>query len=262
MESLATHRPPRLLAGLDVGQIHDPCALAIMEREMVLQQGRLEPRFLVRHLERLPLGTPYPQMVRGVHARLTGLNAHCALLIDATGVGRGIVDLFREALRPSVERSPAGVLVPSLPGRVAVPIVPVAITMTGGERITSERWDEWHVPKRELVMDLQVALQQGRLRVARALPEAATLVKEMQQFTLKVSKAGNDQYGAWREGAHDDLLLAVAIAVWWGTRFAPGQADAGRQTHASATGNPLVRRARRQAHDHPVLRSLGVPSHG
>ena len=30
----------------------------------------------------------------------------------------------------------------------------------------------------------------------------------------KVSEAGNTQFGAWREGSHDDLVLAVALACW------------------------------------------------
>ena len=43
---------------------------------------------------------------------------------------------------------------------------------------------------------------------------------------VKISETGKDSYGAWREGAHDDLVLAVALAVWkakkgkkspWGT---------------------------------------------
>ena len=25
----------------------------------------------------------------------------------------------------------------------------------------------------------------------------------------------HDSYGAWREGQHDDLVLAVALAVWF-----------------------------------------------
>ena len=31
---------------------------------------------------------------------------------------------------------------------------------------------------------------------------------------VKVSAAGNEQFGAWREGQHDDLVLAVALACW------------------------------------------------
>lgn len=31
----------------------------------------------------------------------------------------------------------------------------------------------------------------------------------------------NDSYGSWREGAHDDMVLAVAIAAWWAERWQP-----------------------------------------
>ena len=48
------------------------------------------------------------------------------------------------------------------------------------------------------------------------LPETPTLTAELAGFQMKVTAAGHDQYGAWREGAHDDLVLAVALAVWYG----------------------------------------------
>lgn len=31
--------------------------------------------------------------------------------------------------------------------------------------------------------------------------------------------AANEMFGAWREGQHDDLVLAVAIAVWRASTF-------------------------------------------
>ena len=31
---------------------------------------------------------------------------------------------------------------------------------------------------------------------------------------MKIIDNANDTYGAWREGTHDDLVLAVALAVW------------------------------------------------
>jgi hypothetical protein len=31
-----------------------------------------------------------------------------------------------------------------------------------------------------------------------------------------------DSYGCWREGAHDDLVLAVALACWRAKRELPG----------------------------------------
>jgi hypothetical protein len=33
-------------------------------------------------------------------------------------------------------------------------------------------------------------------------------------FRVKITPAADEVFGAWREGAHDDLVLAVAIAVW------------------------------------------------
>ena len=37
--------------------------------------------------------------------------------------------------------------------------------------------------------------------------------------SVKVTPAANEVFGAWREGQHDDLVLAVAIAVWQAEHF-------------------------------------------
>jgi len=37
---------------------------------------------------------------------------------------------------------------------------------------------------------------------------------------VKINLAtGHDSYEAWREGDHDDLVLAVAMACWTGERY-------------------------------------------
>jgi hypothetical protein len=70
------------------------------------------------------------------------------------------------------------------------------------------------VPKRELVSVAQVALQTGRLKIAASLAEAATLTNELMNFKVKISlETAHDSYGAWREGTHDDLVLALALWV-------------------------------------------------
>jgi hypothetical protein len=61
-----------------------------------------------------------------------------------------------------------------------------------------------------------VLLEQRRIEVADGMPESVTLKAELGSFRTKISAAGNDQYGAWREGEHDDLVLAVALACWYG----------------------------------------------
>jgi hypothetical protein len=34
----------------------------------------------------------------------------------------------------------------------------------------------------------------------------------------RITSHAHDIYGAWREGAHDDLVLATALACWYGER--------------------------------------------
>ena len=200
--------PNLFIAGLDLGQASDYSALAILEvippppLELVDDwTGRIEripsqapPALHVRHLERFPLGTRYPKIVVAVQERLApvrALRAETALVVDKTGVGAPVVDLFADA-----------------------GLAPIPITITAGTEPTPDGTG-WHVPKRDLVSTLQVVLQAQRLKVAESLPEAATLTRELLQFKVKITLAANDIYGTWREGQNDDTVLAVAMAVWY-----------------------------------------------
>ena len=73
---------------------------------------------------------------------------------------------------------------------------------------------DWHVPKRELVGASQMLLQTRRLHIARKLAEAETLTQELRNFKMKITVSANMQLEAWREGQHDDLVLAGALASW------------------------------------------------
>jgi hypothetical protein len=149
-------------------------------------------------LQRWPLGTPYTQIVADVADRFSvpPLNAGVALAVDQTGVGRAVVDMFRQS--PALSRLEA-------------------ILITAGHATSRGDDGSWHVPKKELVSVLQVLLQARRLRVAK-LPERETLVKEFLTFRIKMTAAGNETFEAWRERDHDDLVLAVALAAWLGER--------------------------------------------
>jgi hypothetical protein len=192
MMSTASH----YFIGLDLGQAQDFTAVAIIERPY-----GPEVRHHVRYLRRFPLGTPYPEIVEQV-VKLAGHPALCNpdLVVDQTGVGRAVVDLFREAYL-------IGDLVPVL--------------ITGGHTVSYGGSSSWHVPKKELVSGLQVLLQAQRLRIAKGLPEADTLAQELRNFKVKITVAGNETFESWRERDHDDLVLAVALAAWWAERTAP-----------------------------------------
>ncbi|GAG16116.1 unnamed protein product, partial [marine sediment metagenome] len=49
------------------------------------------------------------------------------------------------------------------------------------------------------------------------MPDAPALLKELQDFRVTYSSAGHALFNA-RHGAHDDLVLALALAVFGATR--------------------------------------------
>src|SRR5207253_9550902 len=88
-----------LYAGLDLGQKHDPSAIAVVEREdeKHLGLGSTVMKCLrVRHLERVPLGTPYARVAERVSGLLCQpqFRRITRLVVDATGVGVRVVELL------------------------------------------------------------------------------------------------------------------------------------------------------------------------
>lgn len=239
-DNRALYRPPEIIAGLDVGKTQDVSALMVMDREMRLLDGQLEPYFFIGWLEQFPLGLPYPQMVAQVRHRLAQIPKPTALVIDATGVGSAVVDLFRDGW---TDYDPVLREVVPLEGKPTI----IALTITAGGQAHNEAWDTWYVPKVDLINRLVVTLQQRRIQAAAELEHFRTLVKEAQQWEWKpTTKANDDPYLSWRTGAHDDLLLAVAVAVWWAEKYAPVSLPTvqGRSAYAIPTANPLMQRPR------------------
>jgi hypothetical protein len=187
---------PQYFAGLDLGQAQDFSALAVLERVKRPDPARPDREvnhYAVRELRRWPLGTSYTVICADVVSRYaSGPLTDSTLAVDRTGVGAGVIDFVGKA-------------------RPAAQLVPVLIT--AGHQVVPEGRG-WHVPKRELVAVLQVLLQTRRLKVASSLREAETLTKELANFRVKVTVAGNETFEAWRERDHDDLVLAVGIAAW------------------------------------------------
>jgi len=111
--------------GVDIGQKRDPTAIAVVEEDprrggksvKLDRYGQgSKPReilhYVTRHLERLPLGTTYPRVAKrigqicvGVVRREQEEYRHCIdnpatphIFVDATGVGKPIVDFLVEEI--------------------------------------------------------------------------------------------------------------------------------------------------------------------
>lgn len=193
---------PGYVSGLDLGQSADYSALVVVEQNLIPDPdgapGALLNRFDVRHIHRWQLGTPYPAIIADLHLWFQiGVLHNTTLTVDATGVGRPVVDMLRES-------------------RLAADLCPYTITAGFKE-------GDGTVPKKDLVGAVQAALQTRRLRFAADLELTPLLEKELETFRVKVTPDRNETFAAWREKDHDDLVLALALAVWYGERY--GVAD-------------------------------------
>jgi len=93
---------------------------------------------------------------------------------------------------------------------------PTGITITSGNTVNSDGHGGYMVPKRDLISNVQVLLQTDRLKLAKEMPDVDRLVEELLHFQVKITMSGNDTYEAWRHGSHDDMVLALALACWYG----------------------------------------------
>ncbi|WP_062385929.1 hypothetical protein [Demequina iriomotensis] len=194
--------------GLDLGQGMDFSALAVVERVLVLpahvsvgefwrrpNAHELIEEWHVRALRRWELGTPYPSIVADVVRTMRApVMDDAMLLIDGTGVGRAVRDMFWDEW----DQSRFGVYPPR------------AVTITAGHKRNG-----WNFPKTDLFAAVQVPLQQGRLRIADGLALGETLADELLQFRQRITDSGRDVIDFERRPGqgHGDLVNALALAM-------------------------------------------------
>lgn len=197
--------------GVDLGQSADYTAVAeVEEAKETNQAGRVENMLHLRHLERYPLRTPYPEQADKIAHLMrseelitetrvpwepTVYRKGPELVVDATGVGRAVTDLLRQKI-PWLK----------------------AVTITGGDTAKySGRGAS--LPKRDLVAALEVPFHSGTLKVAEGLELWPALKRELLNFRRKINlKTAHNSYEHWRDSDHDDLVLAAALACWWARR--------------------------------------------
>jgi hypothetical protein len=199
------------VVGLDLGQSADYTALAVIQSVMEgpASSAGSHKALHLRHLERYPLRTPYPEIADKVAALIgdpalspeesDGFRLRRTpprLIVDATGVGTAVSDLLKtRSLRFT------------------------RVTITGGDKANRSGERSWRVPKRDLVASLEVPFHKGSLKVAEGLQLWPALQEELMNFRRKINlQTAHDSYEHWRDSDHDDLVLATALACWDVTR--------------------------------------------
>jgi hypothetical protein len=168
--------------GCDLGQSQDYTAIAVIQT--------VGAKSHLRHLEQVPLGTSYPAIVERIGAMVRSVPSPSRLVIDASGCGRPVSDML-----------------------IGAGLSPVSVTITGGQGARRGSNGFWKVPKAELVRTVAVALESGSLMIARGMPAGDAFLREMKAFGVMIGATGRARFEA-RGHEHDDLVLAVALALW------------------------------------------------
>ncbi len=152
----------------------------------------------------VPSGRPIPAIVARVFELVSDkrLAKKCTALLDISSTGLAPRRVFESrGLFPD----------------------PIDLTNTGSEEYTN---GVKRVPLRDAIGAAQVLLQTNRLKVADALELAETRVSDLQAFDPKPIERNSDLRG----GRNADLVVALAVALWWGDKLTWAD-DVGRRRY-------------------------------
>jgi len=164
------------------------------------QDARVE--YHVRYLQRHGPPTRIGRLGSIIARIVSEIAGDVVLLLDCTAIGAPGYKRLAQAAADA---------------RDGIPVMGVLVSGAAGG--TSRTGDGLRVaPRQHLIVELQSLFDSGRLKVASALPLAATLEGELLAFQQKPPRIDPSSLDGWREGQYDDLVLATALPVWAGER--------------------------------------------
>lgn len=190
---------PRFCLSLDVGSERDHSVLSLIDKKTQYSRSpegeeMQLPTYDLPFLERFQLRTPYEVIRQRTEAILHNpmlSTQGCHLLIDATGVGNPVVQMFQD-------------------------LSPIPVVITSGSTVNALGSGGYSVPKRDIVTSLQAVMQSRRLRIAAGLQDIEQLKKEILGFKMRPPSArGYIAFESDTESTHDDIVMSLAINIWY-----------------------------------------------
>lgn len=185
--------------GSDIGQKRDPTAISVAVPRWRNMFGRRECHYHIRFLERMRIGTTYPEVATRLHdvkQKLVRMQHDpVSLYLDATGVGAPVVDMMD-----------------------AYDDDPIACFFTNGGKLKiDQETGEISIGKYWLVSRLQALLQARRIHVSAGLltSELKAMLEELRNYEIRIDDSGKDTYGAFAVGTHDDLVTAIGLSTFY-----------------------------------------------
>ena len=182
---------------LDVGSERDHSVFTILRildhkianpAEPVDDSGM--PHYGLVYLEQMPVKTQYNAIMDRADYIITSVKRDCHFLVDATGVGNPVVQMLQH-------------------------LAPIPIVIVSGHTVNARENGGYNVPKREIVTSLQAIMHSRRLMIAAGLPHLEDLRKQMLSFKMKQRDTGSLGFEAATERTHDDIVMSLAVNVWY-----------------------------------------------
>lgn len=187
-----------IIIALDPAQLRDWSAIAVVDMHMVSEKRQFNYDLVAMNRRQ---GLPYDQIVEwtsGVLKRPEFMRGQPPeFVLDATGVGVAVNDMFR-----------------------AKRIRTRAVTITSGNALNRQE-ATIHLGKARLIGTFLSAFDAGKVHANPNMPIWPALEQEMLSFRAEMSEQGHAKFEA-PPGEHDDMLFALALAVWYGEEIKRG----------------------------------------
>ena len=192
------------VVGLDVGMHADHCALVLAGVWLLAP-----PTIGIVDVKQFPLGTPLEEVADEVAQAVRENRAKA--VVDSTNNSAFVGMLAARLPQPAVNHLVAAAITGALT-HAAQP-TPMLIAI-GGVRSAVQRWT---LSKSELIETIAAEMSGNSLRIART-GDWEVLQAELQAMERTVRASGSASYSA-PPGKHDDLVMALSLAVFGCRRF-------------------------------------------
>jgi len=168
------------------------------------------PSYVARVFPRRPLGTSHELVAEMVATNIMthpDVGDRCQIAVDISGPGDGAIRHF---------------------GEEGLEIQPVRIVGGFSETkvLGKDGYYRHHVARINLLSPLRAMIERKvqRLEILETTDEASILIQEMLNFdpAKGTDSSKTDQQLDWRTNMHDDLVFALALAVWSAESHGPG----------------------------------------
>jgi hypothetical protein len=187
------------ILSLDPAQLRDWSALAAIDMQYRPEEKRFGYDLVAMARKQ---GLPYDRIVDWVAKTLKNpafnQREPPEFILDSTGVGVAVRDML-----------------------AAKGVRLKAVTITAGESFTRQG-PIYHVGKARLIGTFLGAFDAGKVRVNPNMPIWSQVEREMLSFRAEMNTQGRLKMEA-EQGENDDMLFALAMAVWYGEEVKRGK---------------------------------------